>query len=163
MTLLAESNHDGMRAGIWLGYRDLPEWFHVCQCLMEGCASSPIWFNISNDGSQRFAMGPTIYPLRLGKSRWCIGRLMMVIPGKRHSERVQRAVWGVPYEDDEGIAAKSPYGLARRMAVIVVVVGQEPRLSVSEKKTGHTSVLRSQLLRDRTAQPGSRPMVQAHG
>ena len=47
---------------------------------------------------------------------------------------VRRAVWGMLYANDAGVASISPRGLARMMDVIVVAC-QEFGLTVSEKKT----------------------------
>lgn len=54
-------------------------------------------------------------------------------------ERVQRAVWGMMYAGDAGIASKSPVGLAGMMGVIVVVC-QDFGLAVSENKTDRRHV-----------------------
>ena len=54
---------------------------------------------------------------------------------------VRRAVWGMLYADDAGIASKSAEGLARMMTVIETVF-EAAGLTVSEKKT-ETMLLRT--------------------
>ena len=48
--------------------------------------------------------------------------------------RVRRAVWGMLYADDGGIASKSTEGLAK-MRTVIVTVFEAAALTVSEKKT----------------------------
>ena len=66
--------------------------------------------------------------------------------------RVRRAVWGILYADDVGIASKSSEGFAKMMTIIVTVF-EAAGLTVSEKRTD------TMLLRAPDQAPRASPLV----
>ena len=129
--------HDGMRARVQVGDEDCSAWFNVCQGLRQGCVLSPLLLNIFFAAViivvlQRFAEDPLIVSDLVyldDAPKGEDGR-----PRKEGTlEMARRAVWGMLYADDAGVATTSPRGLTRMMGVIVVTC-QEFGLTVSEKK-----------------------------
>ena len=113
--------HDGMRAcvrpdgGVCLG------WFGAEQGLRQGCALSPLLFNIFFAAVlkavlQRFSKDPVILAelVHLKEPSTSVGP-------EPAMDYVRRAVWGMLYADDACIFLRSPQGLAKLMEVIVEV------------------------------------------
>ena len=129
--------HDGLRPRVQLDDGDFSAWFDVCQGLRQGCVLSPLLFNIFFAAVivvvlQRFAEDPLVVSdlVYLDDAP----KLEDGRPRKEGTlEMVRRAVWGMLYADDSGVASTSPRGLTRMMGVIVVTC-QEFGLTVSEKK-----------------------------
>ena len=130
--------HDGMRARVQLDDGDFSAWFDVYQGLRQGCALSPLLFNIFFAAViivvlQRFAEDPLIV-----SDFMYLDDAQKGEDGRHRKERtlemVRRAVWGMLCADDARVVSISPRGLTRMMGVIVVAC-EEFGLTVSEKKT----------------------------
>ena len=124
--------HDGMRACVRLDDGECSEWFNVEQGLRQGCVLAPLLFNIFFAAVLRVALQ------RFSEDQDIMANLVhldeSVAEGEEPLAKVRRAVWGMLYADDAGIASRSPQGLAKMMAVIVEVC-KSFGLTVSEKKT----------------------------
>ena len=125
--------HDGMRARVRTDDGELSEWFDVTQGLRQGCVLSPLLFNIF------FAAVLHVVLVRFSEDADILADLVHleedgVGTNEPPLERVRRAIWGMLYADDAGIASRSSEGLAKMMTVIVTVF-EAAGLTVSEKKT----------------------------
>ena len=116
--------HDGMRARVRMDNWEL----------RQGCVLSPLLFHIF------FAAVMEVVLQRFSEDDTILEDLVFLDegrgdgPDKTLLDRVQRAVWAMPYADDAGIVSRSPAGLARMMTLIVEVTGAFG-LTMSENKT----------------------------
>ena len=118
--------HDGMRARVPMDDGELSEWFEVPQGPQQGCVLSPLLFNVF------FAALMEVVLQRFSEDDTILEDMVFIYEGRGGGldetllNRVRRAVWGMLYANDAG--------LARMMTVIVEVFGAFG-LTVSEKKT----------------------------
>ena len=144
--------HDGMRARVRMNDGELSEWFEVTQGLRQGCVLSPLLFNIF------FATVMEVVLQRFSEYDIILEDLVFLDDGREGGpdetllNRVRRALCGILFADDAGIASRSPAGLARMMTVIMEVLGAFG-LTVSEKKT-ETLLMRAP---EKAQQPGEAP------
>lgn len=161
------SFHDGVRARMPLD-GNVSEWFYVRQELRGKWSSFPSLFIISGTALvvdvviQHFAADRTVVSdvVHLdGAPKSEDGNPIRETP----LARVRRAIWGVPYTDDAGMAPRSPDGMATwdngcdsggLPVVRTNIIGEKGRF--------HSPVVHTQLPRDRTVYQGCRPTMDGY-
>eukprot|EP00752_Nemacystus_decipiens_P010806 g9612.t1 len=111
--------HVGMRARVRMDDGELSDWFPITQGLRQGSSMSPPLFNF-------FAAPLEVIVTRFSQDEVIMRDLVYLEEevrgdGGTQLDRVRRAVWGMLYADDAGVVSKSAEGLARMMAIILLL------------------------------------------
>lgn len=101
--------------------------FSPCFCLT---SSAQPWSTSSYSGARKTWPSSHTWYIQNGASKDDDGEALEKVP----LQKARRAMWGMSYADDAGIVSRSPDGLTR-MTAMVVVACQEFALTVSESKT----------------------------
>ena len=116
--------HEGMRARVRTDDGERSKWFDVTQGLRQRCVLSPLLSNaffaaVAHAVVVHFSEDPDIVPDLV--HLWEDLKENAAGISSDPLACVRRAVWGMLYANDAGIASKSPEGLAKMMTVIVTV------------------------------------------